>query len=204
MNVKPNDPVSTPVDTTLEAKQAALIARRRLMRGGLGVAPVLLVSAPRSVMAATCKTASATTSLNPSGAIVGATPCNGKTPERWVGTSLTVWPGTCLVNTQQTMRFDDIFGSTNGYGNARLLDVLGFSAATGKDALAKYTVAALLNARAGFTSPSVLSETIVRNIWDACRGGGFYVPTATVRWHADYSVPAGSGGSTAWLKSTMS
>lgn len=205
MSETPDDPGAAP--NALNIRGGMSLARRRLLRGGLGAAPVLMVSAPRSVMAGvSCNTASAlATSFAPSGLVANVPQCSGRLPGYWSSCSLTVWPGTCLVSSSQTKKFDDIFGSTNGYGSSkRLVDVLAQSEAIPKDKLAKYIVAALLNVRKTLTPPVVMSEATVRAIWDACRGGGYYTPTAGIMWYADYSVPASSGGCVAWLKSTMS
>jgi hypothetical protein len=50
------------------------------------------------------------------------------------------------------------------------------------DMLGRYTVAALLNARSG-RSP-MLSETVVRNMWNDLINRGYFEPTAGVRWGA--------------------
>jgi hypothetical protein len=184
----------------------ASLTRRRLLRGSLSAAPVLMVSAPRSVLADTfaCKTGSAFTSLNPSGVIASTPQCSGHLPEYWTSCSLTYWPGTCLHNDNKTKLFNDVFGSANGYPNARLLDVLSLPNTNAKDKLAKYVVASLLNARKGLTPAEVLNETTVREIWAKCSAGSFYEPTAGIKWYAGMSEPASSGGCVAWLMSTMS
>lgn len=191
----------------MQLSSDASLTRRRLLRGGLSAAPVLMVSAPRSVMADTfgCRTGSAFTSLNPSGVVASTAQCAGHLPEYWTSCSLTYWPATCLHNDNKTKLFNDVFGSANGYGqNTRLLDVLNSPGANAKDKLAKYVVAALLNARKGLTPAEVLNETTVREIWTKCSAGSFYEPTAGVKWYAGMSEPASSGGCVAWLMSTMS
>ena len=74
------------------------------------------------------------------------------------------------------------------------MGVLKLPDARGRVALAKCVVAALLNARKGWTAPAVLSEATAKAIWSSCRTGSFFEPTAGVRWYADYSLPAGSRG----------
>ena len=204
MSATPNDPVSP---SALKTGRANLLARRRLLRGGLSAAPVLMAAAPRSVMAGTvdCRTGSAFTSVNPSGAAANTSQCLGHLPEYWGSCSLSYWPDSCKKNASQTLTFDEVFGSTNSFqGNPKLLDVLGFAESNPKSKLGKYVVASLLNVRKNLTPTVVMSEATVKAIWNACSSGGFYEPTAGVQWYSDYSVPAGSGGCVAWLKSTMS
>ena len=212
MSNKLNEYVSAPVDTTLEATQAALMARRRLLRGGLGVAPVLMVSAPRSVMAGTsCSTASAFTSvsLNASQAVTMSS-CTGRLPSYWQSTNpvKSYWDAGCLVKnssgnaTNTTVAFNAVFGS--GYPGKTLMDVLVQPNASNNDELAKYVVAALLNARKQMNA-GVLDETTVMTIWTKCSTGGYFEPTAGIKWWTNTSSsPASSGGCLAWLKSTMS
>ena len=67
------------------------------------------------------------------------------------------------------------------FPNLTMLDVLG--APGGAYAtLGKYTVAALLNAKAGRVH--VLPEAQVRNMWNDCVTRGYYEPAAGVRWGA--------------------
>jgi hypothetical protein len=131
--------------------------------------------------------------------------CSGHTPEYWSSCSLSYWPGSCLQNATSTKKFDDVFGSANGYGSSvRLRDVLSSSSGTDKDKLAKYAVAAFLNVRKGRTPTVIMSEGTVAEIWSKCSAGSYYEPTAGVFWYAGSSVPATSGGVVEWLKSTMS
>jgi hypothetical protein len=212
MSDKPNAPAPTP-----EATQAALIARRRLLRGSLGVAPVLMVSAPRSVMAGTCSTASAWTSatLNTSHAAT-TVQTNGRLPAHWKGCGPALaqseWPTTCLivdgngVRTDKSQPFNSVFSTSyTAYNGKSLMDVLGQNAASGgNDELAKYVIAALLNARTGKTN-CIVDEFTVQTIWTKCATGSFFEPTAGIQWKASWSNSPGSpGGCIAWLKSTMS
>jgi hypothetical protein len=67
------------------------------------------------------------------------------------------------------------------FGSLTMLDVLGASGGA-YDALGRYTVAALLNAKAGRVH--VLPESTVRNMWNDCVTRGYYEPAAGVRWGA--------------------
>ena len=67
------------------------------------------------------------------------------------------------------------------FASLTMLDVL--SAGGGAyDALGRYTVAALLNAKSGRVH--VLPESTVRNMWNDCVTRGYYEPAAGVRWGA--------------------
>jgi len=142
------------------------------------------------------------TSFAPSGLVANVPQCSGRLPSYWSSCSLTEWPGTCLLIDKnnlaktKTIDFVDVFKS--GYQpKVSLLEALKFSdASTAKDKLAKHVVAALLNVRKQLTPTVVMTETTVRNLWDACNGIGYYEPTAGIKWDAGTCV--------AWLKSTMS
>jgi hypothetical protein len=212
MNDNPTQPAPAPVATAPEAKQAAMLARRRLLRGGLSVAPVLMASAPRSVMAGTsCTTASAFTSvaLNASHAATMST-CTGKMPDYWKKSDpvKSYWDAGCLERNSSgnpmntTKQFSTVFGS--GYAGMTLMQVLEQPTASDNDELAKYVIAALLNARKGMTM-GVLDEATVKTIWTKCSAGSYFEPTAGIHWWTKTSnSAASSGGCLAWLKSTMS
>jgi len=77
--------------------------------------------------------------------------------------------------------------STTGLGghvfhNSTMLEVIDIIGASGFNSLGRYIVAALLNARAGRTP--MLSEAVVRNMWNDLISRGYYEPTAGVRWTA--------------------
>jgi len=67
------------------------------------------------------------------------------------------------------------------FANLTMLDVLSASGGA-YDALGRYTVAALLNAKSGRVH--VLPESTVRNMWNDCVTRGYYEPAAGVRWGA--------------------
>lgn len=185
------------------------VARRRLLRGGLAVAPVVMASTPRSVMAGgaagVCVPASSFASVNTSRPDLPSS-CLGRTPgywkqEQWFGE----WRQTGYVPAgPNATKFVAVFGRYPPYANLTLLDVLKLEGG-GRDAVARHVVAALLNAAKGLT-PGVLAvngEKGVKAIWSSFVANGFYEPTAGIKWYADYSVPAGSGGLIPWLTSTM-
>lgn len=193
-----------------KASGPASTARRRLLRGSLGAAPVLLTVASRPVLAAAgeCVSPSSHTSLNASGDNK-TYPCSGRTPGFWKQSQkFAQWPAPYYPVTtagHPATRFDDVFGVFGGYPGATLLQVLETGGNDlGRDALARHIVAALLNAQKGWTPPTVLSVEMVKHIWSEFVRLGYYEPTAGVRWYADYAVPATAGdGIIAYLQSTM-
>lgn len=199
--------------------------RRRLLRGGVGTAPVLLTVVSRPVSAGACTTASAFTSLNLSrdNRIYN---CLGRTPGYWKQEQKFYdWPSPYVPSTtavapgganpgytppagQSATLFNDksAFYGALSYSGMTLLQVLGIEGNdTGRDAVARHVVAALLNAAKGYTPLTVLSVARIKAVWRSFETKGYYEPSAGIRWYADYSVPANanSGGLIAWLKTTM-
>lgn len=194
-----------PAPTPAPAPGTLSVARRRLLRGTLGAAPVLMVSAPRSVMAGggICVPASSFASINASRPDKQFT-CSGRTPgywkqEQWFGQ----WPAPYIPDGLSATLFNDVFGAARGYPGKSLLYVLGLEGnPMGQGALARHIVAALLNAAAGLTL-GVLDVGKVKGIWNEFVTKGYYEPTAGIQWYWDTSVPAGTGSLEVWLKSTM-
>lgn len=205
---KPNEPDPPSGSTSSEAKLAALIARRRLLRGGLSVAPVLMAAAPRSVMAGApgaCVPASSFASMNASRPVLQFT-CSGRTPGFWKQPDKFVeWPGGYVPNGVAPTMFDAKAGGA-AYPGKTMVDVLSLPGnSVGRDAVARHIAAALLNAAKGWTPSPAFGESFIKSVWAQfiATGSGYYVPTAGIKWYADYSVPAGTGGIIPWLKSTM-
>jgi hypothetical protein len=175
--------------------------RRRLLRGSLGTAPILMVSAPRSVMAGTgvCTQASSFASINASRPDVLAS-CSGKTPNWWRDADKALWPEDYKSS---ATKFSTIFGAPKGFNDTSLLNVLQFSEAAGPKCLARHMVAGALNAAAGWTPVQIASVPILKNIYASYYNKDYYEPTAGIRWYCDSAVPAGAGGITPWLQSTM-
>lgn len=206
MSHNPNEPRSLPEVEATEARQSALAARRRLLRGGLSAAPVLLVSAPRSVMASACTTSSAAGSIQVSGPADKIYMCSGQPPSYWVNNPI-LWPSPYVAVASGSLvsptLFDTALGCTSICAGKTMLDVLKLPATTGNEGLAKLIAASLLNATAGKTT-GVLSPSLVKDIWRTYVRKGWWEPTGGIKWYADYSKPVGSGGCIAWLTSTMS
>jgi hypothetical protein len=159
------------------------LARRRLLRGGLGAAPVIATFASQPVYAYTCKSASAFTSANNSRPSV--TPCNGQGPTWWKTGS---WSGTGCGGADQ---FQAFFGSvppvSGGYtypSTVTLMQILTGSLTGETDKLARNMVAALLNVNSGKIGPGVFTAAQLKAIWASTLGGGYVPSPGAAAWNA--------------------
>lgn len=179
-------------------------SRRRLLRGGLGVAPVLMTVASRPVMAGVCESASSHTSLSGS-RVAAADRCSGGSPTYWMSRSSTSGSSSSTaylmdVSTSTgslaSITFGSVFGVAGGYGDKTFLQVLesGHSSSS-KDGLAAHLVAAVLNVQAGYTPATVLDVTRAQSIWSDYNALGYFEPTAGIRWDSAQIID--------WLKTTM-
>jgi hypothetical protein len=171
--------------------------RRRLLRGGLAAGPVLMTIASRPVLGQVACTASAAVSISMQTSIDHQCQVtSGLSPDAWKATA-TQWPSPYCGegSTKKTVTYTGItyadptlyHCSTTGLGghvfhNSTMLEVIDITGASGLNSLGRYIVAALLNARAGRTP--MLSETVVRNMWNDLISRGYYEPTAGIRWTA--------------------
>lgn len=193
-------------DSNATTESAQRAARRKLIKGGLSVAPIAMTLASRPVLAGgtpgTCTTPSGFTSINlKSGPDKSAGTCSGRTPGYWKQSQwFGQWPapyypvaGTYGGVQQQATKFGTAFGTANGtFDDMTLLAVL--ETGGGDDAeLARHIAAALLNAASGKTP--VLSVDAVTNIWREYVLRGYFEPTAGIKW--------GSVKTTDYLKTTM-
>jgi hypothetical protein len=192
----------SPASSTPVVEAAGRFAlRRRLLRGGLAAGPVLMTVASRPVMAQDCTTSSAHTSLSGSRQVTTSS-CNGGSPSYWISqspaqtTKQTAYLMEARGQGQPATTFGSIFTGLYGYGDLSLLQVLqaGHSALD-KSGLAAHLVAAVLNAQAGFTPPSILSMAKAQDIWADYNRLGYFEPTAGVRWDSAQTID--------WLKTTM-
>lgn len=199
------------------APDAVRAGRRRLLRGGLASAPVLLSLTSRPVAATTCRPASAFASANVSrpGASFS---CGGKRPDFWKQPcNFAHWPLPRLIPSSTDVtgcaanysaprrvtgepypatRFGEVFAQpSSAYTSMTLLEVLSLGSDTHVDGLAKHVVAALLNAAKGYTPADVLSEAILHNMWYSFLMAGFFEPTAGIQWRSDEMI--------AWIRTTM-
>jgi hypothetical protein len=180
-------------------------------RSGSPDSPVVMVSEPRSVLAANDLPAFAFLSIDASGlAALNCGLCTGRLPDFWEAVANTqAWGATHYGRTGNgdalpATAFDSVFGARGGYAGNTLLDVLRFTDDRRKNCLARHLVATVLNAAKGWTPPYVLDADLARTVWASFVTSGCYIPTENTVWYSDSSTPAGSGGITAWLKSTMS
>lgn len=197
-----SEPQSTIQGASVPADDArtTLASRRRLLRGGLAAAPVLMTVASRPVMAQDCTTSSAHTSLGGSREIVQQS-CTGRGPAYWIAQNGSkAWPSGYLMQTQGSSKvattFGSVFGSAYGYGELSMLQVLQAGQSSfDKAGLAAHLVAAVLNAEAAYTPATVLSIAKAQDIWSDYNSRGYFEPTAGVRWDSAQTID--------WLKTTM-
>jgi hypothetical protein len=149
-------------------------SRRRFTTSGLVVSCVLMTLATRPVLGQTvvCKSPSGFLSGNAS--VHGPAPiCTGRDPVYW---SL---PSTNWGATSRTTLFSLVFGNgIPAYAGATLDTIV--ASVDPNQLLGKYLVAALLNARSGFTS--FLTETTIKAMYTEWRFDRTFSPTAGVDW----------------------
>jgi len=163
------------------------LGRRRLLRGGLGAAPIIATLASSPVSAGLCTTGSAYGSLHPSGTRTSLT-CSGRSPATWMQTAPGQWPiggntlfSACLspALADGTMKIKAVIDPSKGY-----------------DAVACHCLAALLNASTSppLTPPSILSTAYVKAVWSSYASKGYFEPTAGIQWNGGQIVD--------WIKTT--
>jgi len=181
-------------------------ARRRVLRGGLFVAPVVAASAPRSAMAGVLPIRVPTLDLVNACRPDLLVACAGKTPDYWEqDQNFRNWPSQLQPIGKDAVLFNSVFPGSTGYPGKTLLDVLKMGASTAaRDVVARHVVAALLNAGAGLTRPNVLGVAAALQVWSSFDRLGYVEPTVGIRWYADGANVAGTGSIIQWLKSTMS
>lgn len=186
------------------AERPQSTARRRLLQGGAAAAPVIL-----SVVASPVRAAGMTVTASAMGSINASTSAmtyvtTGMKPSSWLNVRVKDWPEISRVSNNHSKAFKEIFQADADFGDMSLEDCLKLSGDMGTNGLVKHLAAAYLNAVSGRTPAVVAGVPILRDIWASYRGPrGFYEPTAGVKWFADTCSPAGNGGCTPWLKTTM-
>lgn len=201
MSTKPD---SNNLPTEIPSPGTSVIAgatRRRLLRVGLAAGPVLMTVASRPVMAVECVTSSAHTSMTGSRQTTTQS-CNGGTPTYWLsrvqgGTgSSTGYLMQAGSDKRDKRKFGDVFLSAGSYTSLTLVEVLEAGKSSSDTAgVAAHLVAALLNAEASMTPPTVLSAGKAKDIWADYALDGKFSPTAGVEWSSVQIVD--------WLRSTM-
>lgn len=210
-----NDAGSTPQRTE------AAVSRRKLLKLGAGMTPVLMAFASRSAFACHSTTPSAF------GSVCNSRPdllqsSNGRSPGYWKNhTGPNYWPApyyshkiTSNKGTIPATTFKSVFcvgGGTNPFSSdATLLDVLE-SGGGGSKAVARACVAALLNSASGNTPSTILSvDDVINRIWYEYSTKGYYEPIAGIKWYSNSpSLPyisgsdtGGSGGIIGYLNTT--
>ena len=190
------DPTDTPSspEPPAPAGKDPKASRRRLLQGGLAAAPVLMTLVSRPVLAGQCTSPSGFVSGNASTASRGVN-CTGHTPDYWADSQhFGEWP-TNYFPTKVTgpgghnaTTFQDVFLPKlilPGNGNPTLLEVLVLTGSPTND-VARYVVAAVLNAAAGLTP--VLSVSAVKDIWSEFATTGFFSPSSGAHWDASEIV----------------
>jgi len=169
-------------------------SRRRILRVGVSSAPVLMTLLSRPVLGVECMTGSAVGSTMGSSHSPQISSCTGLPVSTWTAPS-TAWPSPYTKNGANATPYHCTTTGFNGtiFSGKVMLDVMKLADDGGKNSVGRYCAAALLNARTNRTP--VLSETTVRNMWNAFDTTGFYEPTAGVKWGATQIV--------AYIKTTM-
>jgi hypothetical protein len=197
--------------TTKASKRSSPVSagRRRMIHAGLATGPVVMTVASKPVLgqtlACTVSTIGSHTVLT-SHTTTTCVPATGMSPEWWKSHAAT-WPSPYCGVPVQGLSYQGVTTRdptayhcpTTGlggrvFGSHAMIDVIDLtSGGRNLDTLGRYTVAALLNARSG-RSP-MLSETVVRNMWNDLIHRGYFEPTAGVRWGAPEIV--------AYIKTTI-
>jgi hypothetical protein len=179
--------------------QRPVPARRRMLKIGASTAPVMLTLLSRPVLGIDCMTASTMGSTLHASHSPQILSCAGSSLASWM--AATTWPDPYKKTTKHGANGWDAtlyhclttgLGGTTFSGKT-MLDVMQLSDDGSVRTLGRYITAALLNSRSNRTP--VLSETTVRNMWNAYLAPGYYEPTAGVRWGAPQIV--------AYIKTTM-
>jgi hypothetical protein len=180
---EPTQPPSNPDSASVSGPEPQA-GRRRLLRGGLAAAPVLMTLVSRPVLAQQCQTPSGFVSGNASVAVGAGPTCQGRTPGYWKQSQwFHSWVPPYYPTTvggqggHQATLFDAVF--TPHYSGKTLLQVLQMGGGPPND-VARHVVAALLNAAAGWTP--VLTVAGVNGIWSEYITKGYFEPTAGVHW----------------------
>ena len=192
------------------------VSRRRLLKSGAAISPVILTLVSKPVLAATCPTGSAVASLNVSGHTHPGVPCSGRTPAYWNQSQhfsdwiFPYFPTTDSANiTGKKTKFNQVF--TKPVSNDPTL----LACLSGTNAVRSHIVAALLNAAKGWNSTFLHVGNVIA-IWDSYKssGGGssgYWSPGNGVILYANTTLVngqtvaagAGSGGIVGWLQENM-
>ena len=169
--------------------------RRRLLRGGLGAAPILMTLASRSVLADnSCRTMSGFLSAPTSRHGTQYT-CLGRTPGYWKQPQFfDEWPKPYYPvptrvgsTTKPATTFNSVFSPSPYSSSTTFLQVLETGGGP-PDSVARHVVAELLNIQKGWVT--VVTVNQLKTIWHdyMVTGGGtvgYFSPSAGVKWYHD-------------------
>lgn len=200
MSADPSD--DTPQDRPAPAARRS-VSRRRLLQGSAAAAPAILTLVSTPVRATFYTSpASSFASINSSRPLQTYT-VSGYKPAWWVGQPVPTWPDSVKVNNGTPKKFKDCFAADDTYGNLTLKQCMELPFDTGMDGMVKHLCAAYLNAASGKVPYEVCSIPYLRMIWSNYMSLGYHEPSAGIKWYTDTCEPAGNGGVTPWLKTTM-
>ena len=198
--------VETDANDASPNPESSIEKRRRLLKAGLGAAPVLMSVSSRSVYACQTTRPSGFCSMKIGTSSPGGQKkaCNGKSPTTWCQQVWTQpaythgWPTNCYPKTYsgakiQATTCGQLFAGTTVHANKSCYDVMRGAVTT--DEFYHWCVAGKLNARHGLTS-AVCTEADVLAMWSDMAAKGYYEPTAGQKWTKADCV--------AYLKSTCS
>jgi hypothetical protein len=182
-----NDHRKSPLEATAPDGKRSLLTRRKILKVGVGSAPVLLTLMSRPVLGAECLPCSAVGSTLHASHSSRVSTCSGLAVSSWTRSS-TVWPDPYKrgdKNSAHGWTGTAYHCSTTGlcgttFSGKSMLEVMQLSDDGGVRSTGRYITAALLNSRSNRTP--VLSETTVRGMWNDFVNKGYYEPTAGVRW----------------------
>lgn len=200
-NVNPEEPAKAETSKPLNASAEV---RRRLLRGGLIGAPIILSVASRSVLACASTTPSAFGSISASRPDVLVS-LSGQPPSYWCQNQGT-WPSPYFATTKSGVGghtatlFKNVLKPSPFSSSCTLLDALYLRNGC-SDVVAQYMVAALLNGAAGKTS-AVLGAQAVINMWYEYASKGYFEPTAGIKWYARTSSNNSANGIVGYLSTT--
>ena len=130
------------------------------------------------VLAQQCATPSGFISGNASRP--GEQACTGHGPDWWLH-NLSAWT---LTRYNTKSNFKDVFANNNThYPGKKLLDVLALAPTAPYDDVARYCIAALLNAQANLTP--VRTPAAVQGMWSEYLVKGQFSPSSGVAWNHD-------------------
>lgn len=75
--------------------------------------------------------------------------------------------------------------SGNVFGDKSLMGVMHLNGNADPARLGMHCVASILNVAKGLVPETVLTIPVILNMWTATSGGGYYEPTAGVKWYAE-------------------